>query len=194
MQQIECVMLAAGLSSRMGRWKMMLPYGDGTILDCAIANALGFCQRVIVVSGFRGDELAERYRHHPQVQIAHNADYHAGMLSSIQTGVRQVRGGHFFLALGDMPGVSPWLYAALWQEKGEFVLIPRCHKGKGHPVLLPRSIITHITDAPPGVTMKQLIAQQDYRFLEVGDQAIHMDIDTPTQYRQLQSAAVTLTP
>ncbi|MEB6334905.1 nucleotidyltransferase family protein [Serratia rhizosphaerae] len=193
MQQIECVMLAAGMSTRMGSWKMMLPYGDGTILDSAIANAQGFCQRVIVVSGFHGDALAKRYRHHPHVQVVHNADYRTGMFSSIQTGVRQMRGEHFFLALGDMPCVSTWVYAALWQEKGEFSLIPRCHQGKGHPVLLPRSIITHIAEASPGVTMKQLIEQQDYRFLDVGDQAIHVDIDTPPQYRQLQGAAAMLT-
>ena len=37
----QCVMLAAGLSSRMGKWKMMMPWGEGTILDSALA--IGWC-------------------------------------------------------------------------------------------------------------------------------------------------------
>ncbi|MDS6632108.1 NTP transferase domain-containing protein [Klebsiella michiganensis] len=47
----------AGLSSRMGKWKMMMPWGEGTILDSALASALAFCDRVVLVTGFRGDEL-----------------------------------------------------------------------------------------------------------------------------------------
>ncbi|MFI8415132.1 NTP transferase domain-containing protein [Serratia sp. NPDC078593] len=192
MRQIECVMLAAGMSTRMGKWKMMLPYADSTILDNAIANALGFCHRVILVGGFRGDELADRYCQQSQVQVVQNADYRSGMFSSIQTGVQYVRGKHFFLALGDMPCVSDWVYAALWQEKGEFTLIPRCYQGKGHPVLLPASIIPRIITAAPEITMKQVIGQQDYRFLDVGNQAIHLDIDTPQQYQQLRCPTTAL--
>jgi molybdenum cofactor cytidylyltransferase len=43
----QCVMLAAGLSSRMGKWKMMMPWGEGTILDSALPapwrSAIGWC-------------------------------------------------------------------------------------------------------------------------------------------------------
>ncbi|TQI78793.1 molybdenum cofactor cytidylyltransferase [Serratia fonticola] len=185
MQHIDSVILAAGMSTRMGRWKMMMPFGDGTILDAAINNALGFCHRVIVVSGFRGDELAQHYHKHPGVVVVHNADYPQGMLSSIRVGVQQVRGSHFFLALGDMPCINSWVYAALWQERGAFTLIPRCSLGKGHPVLLPSTLIPHIQAAGPDMTMKQVIQRQDYRFLEVKDFAIHQDVDTPQQYQQL---------
>ncbi|WP_240651637.1 NTP transferase domain-containing protein [Serratia microhaemolytica] len=186
MANIDCVMLAAGMSTRMGRWKMMLPYGDSTILDSAIANALGFCQRVIVVSGFRGEELQARYQQHPQVDVVHNVNYQQGMFSSIRLGTEQVRSSYFFLALGDMPCITHWIYAALWQEKGPFTLIPRCSHGKGHPILLPAAMIERIRAADLGLSMKQVIEQGDYRFLEVGDQNIHCDIDTPDEYQQLQ--------
>lgn len=185
MTNIDCVMLAAGMSTRMGSWKMLLPYGDSTILDTAIANALEFCQRVILVSGFRGDELLTRYQQHPKVKVVHNADYEQGMLSSIRVGVQSIRSPYFFLALGDMPCVSHWVYAALWQEKGPFVLIPRYCQSKGHPVLLPASMLERINMAAPELSMKQLIEQGDYRFLEVSDHNIHYDIDTPKEYQTL---------
>lgn len=185
MTHIDCVMLAAGMSTRMGQWKMMLPYGNGTILDTAIANALAFCQRVIVVSGFRGEELAAYYHQHPQIQVVHNANYQQGMLSSIRTGVQQVRSPYFFLTLGDLPCIRHGIYAALWQEKGPFALVPRYHKERGHPVLLPASIIERINVADPKLSMKQVIELGDYRFLEVQERGIHYDIDTQEEYQQL---------
>lgn len=61
MSAIDCIITAAGLSSRMGQWKMMLPWEQGTILDTSIKNALQFCSRIILVTGYRGNELHERY-------------------------------------------------------------------------------------------------------------------------------------
>ncbi len=61
-ERLDCVMPAAGLSSRMGDWKLMLPYQQYTILDASIENALSFCRRVILVVGYRGAELIEKYR------------------------------------------------------------------------------------------------------------------------------------
>lgn len=87
----QCVMLAAGLSSRMGKWKMMMPWGEGTILDSALASALAFCDRVVLVTGFRGDELAACYRDHPGVEVVFNPQYQDGMFSSIQCGVGHIR-------------------------------------------------------------------------------------------------------
>lgn len=48
---VDCVMPAAGLSSRMGSWKVMLPYSHHTILDESIENALRFCSRVKKLMG-----------------------------------------------------------------------------------------------------------------------------------------------
>lgn len=59
MSAIDCIITAAGLSSRMGQWKMMLPWEQGTILDTSIKNALQFCSRIILVTGYRGNELHE---------------------------------------------------------------------------------------------------------------------------------------
>jgi len=182
-------MLAAGLSSRMGRWKMMLPYGESTILDTAIENALGFCHRVVLVTGHRGNELHARYQNDSRILLVNNPDYLQGMFSSVQAGIRHVKGQHMFMALGDMPCIHSWVYAALWQERGEFTLIPRSYQGKGHPVLLPASLMEQVIRAEADQSMKTIIQAGDYRFLEVGERAIHYDIDTPEEYLRLVQPA-----
>lgn len=182
----ECIMLAAGLSSRMGKWKMMMPWGEGTILDSALASALAFCDRVVLVTGFRGDELAACYREHPGVEVVFNPQYQDGMFSSIQCGVGHIRASRFFLALGDMPEVTPDVYRRLWASPdAESCLIPAYDRGKGHPVLLPQMAISLIRHAPEGATLRDVISQMAVRVIPVASQGIHWDVDTPQQYLEV---------
>ena len=182
----QCIMLAAGLSSRMGKWKMMLPWGKGTILDSALASALAFCDRVVLVTGFRGDELAACYQDHPGVEVVFNPQYQDGMFSSVQCGVSHIRDSRFFLALGDMPEVTPGVYRRLWDNPdAESCLIPAYERGKGHPVLLPQRAISLIHRAPQGATLRDVIGQMAVRVIPVASQAIHWDVDTPQQYLEV---------
>lgn len=87
MSAIDCIITAAGLSSRMGQWKMMLPWQQGTILDTSIKNALQFCSRIILVTGYRGNELHERYANQSNITIIHNPDYAQGLLTSVKAAV-----------------------------------------------------------------------------------------------------------
>lgn len=182
----ECIMLAAGLSSRMGKWKMMMPWGEGTILDSAIASALAFCDRVVLVTGFRGDELAAYYQDHPRIKVVFNSEYQSGMFSSIQRGVSHVRGSHFFLALGDMPEVTASVYRRLWANAdAETCFIPAYELGRGHPVLLPARAISLIRSAPKGATLRDVIGQMAVSVIPVETPGIHWDVDTPQQYLQV---------
>lgn len=186
LERKECVMLAAGLSRRMGKWKLMMPWGAGTILDSAINNALVFCDRVVLVTGHRGDELAAYYQGHARIDIVHNPDYQAGMFSSVQCGAAAITSPYFFLALGDMPEVKPEIYDILWRERTPTsCLIPGYDRGKGHPILLPRLVAGLIAQASQGTTLKDVIRQMETHIIPVTEQGIHWDIDTPGQYQQI---------
>ena len=85
------IVLAAGLSSRMGRFKLTLPWGDRTVIGQVIATleAVGI-EETIVVTGHRADEVAAMLAG-TSAHCMHNPDYASGeMLSSIQVGVRAV--------------------------------------------------------------------------------------------------------
>ncbi|KAA9002811.1 NTP transferase domain-containing protein [Affinibrenneria salicis] len=185
MTEKVCLMLAAGLSSRMGQWKMMLPWEEGTVLDGALAGALSFCDRVVLVTGFRGAELQWRYRRHARITLCHNERFTDGMFSSIRCGVDATGDGPFFLALGDMPAVGRDIYRALWRRRGDRCLIPVYAQGKGHPVLLPAPVREAVRQASPQTSMKTIIERYGCQRVAVADPTIHWDMDTPAQYRQL---------
>lgn len=184
-QRIDCVMPAAGLSSRMGQWKMMLAYRHHTILDQSIENALKFCQRVILITGYRSDELRHRYSNHPQIKLVENKHYQQGLFSSMQLGVSYVESDYFFICHGDMPCIDKGIYQAMWQHRSELCVFPGNQDCWGHPALIPSSLITQIMSKSPIDSMRPILQTHGITFLHKADPAIHFDVDTQEAYKQL---------
>lgn len=128
MSAIDCIITAAGLSSRMGQWKMMLPWEQGTILDTSIKNALQFCSRIILVTGYRGNELHERYANQSNITIIHNPDYAQGLLTSVKAAVPAVQTEHCFLTHGDMPTLTIDIFRKIWSLRNDGAILP-LHNG-----------------------------------------------------------------
>ena len=182
---IDCVMPAAGMSSRMGVWKMMLTYRKHTILDESIENALGFCSRVILVTGFRADELVDRYCNDKRILLVNNQHYEQGIFSSMQAGSKYVESEHYFICHGDMPCVDKQIYQQMWQYRGELCVFPGTERKWGHPALIPATVIKKITSKPATVTMKPILKEHGIHFLDMDNPDIHFDVDTPEEYQQL---------
>ncbi|KAE9625696.1 molybdenum cofactor cytidylyltransferase [Aeromonas veronii] len=183
--QCDCIITAAGLSSRMGTWKMMLPYCQGTMLDASLKNAQAFCQRVILVVGHRGEELQARYGSRPDIVVVHNPDYRQGLGSSIRCALAASDADYLFISHGDLPCIPREVYQQLWQARGEFALFPSYEGEAGHPVLLPKSLARELAAAPAQGSVRRWLLQRPHRTIPVESPAILFDIDTPERYQAL---------
>ncbi|WP_081606470.1 molybdenum cofactor cytidylyltransferase [Aeromonas diversa] len=181
----DCVMTAAGLSSRMGEWKMMLPYRGGTLLDASLKNALSACQRVILVVGHRGDELLRRYASHEHIEVIENRDYLAGLAGSVQLGVAACQSEHLFITHGDLPCLSRPLFEALWRQRSEQTLLPSYCGEAGHPVLMPRTLAGELARAELTGPVRRWLLSHPHRHVELAWPEILLDVDTPAAYRDL---------
>lgn len=184
-EQCDCIITAAGLSSRMGAWKMMLPYGSGTILDASLKNALAFCQRVILVVGHRGEELQERYLERPDIVVVHNPDYRQGLGSSIRCALAASDADYLFISHGDLPCIPRDVYQQLWQARGCEALFPTWQGEAGHPVLLPKSLARELAAAPVQSSIRRWLQGHPHRMVPVDSAAILFDVDTPERYQAL---------
>jgi molybdenum cofactor cytidylyltransferase len=178
---VDCIVPAAGRSERMGRWKPLLPFRGGTIIETVLETALEACSRVILVTGFRGDELAARFAGTPRVLVVENTDWALGMFSSIQTGVARAESARFFVSLGDMPFVTSAVYRALREApEGDFVF-PMYGGMRGHPVLLNGRARAAVLAADQSAgDMKEIARRLSVVEVPWLDDAVHRDLDTPS--------------
>jgi molybdenum cofactor cytidylyltransferase len=164
----------------MGRWKPLLPFKGGTIVGTVVAAALEVCGRAILVTGYRGDELADRFIGEPRVVIVENPDWALGMFSSIRRGTARVETDRFFINLADMPFVEPSVYRALLEEGGTDFVFP-VHAGiRGHPVLAGARVREAVLAADPATgSMKEIARRLSVVEVRWHDDSVLKDIDTP---------------
>ncbi|WP_284973295.1 NTP transferase domain-containing protein [Atlantibacter hermannii] len=187
MTQIDCVITAAGLSSRMGQWKMILPWQDGIMLDASIKNARRCCSRIILVTGFRHQELAQRYIHDAQIKIVYNPDYQSGLFTSVQAGAAHVQTEYCFLTHGDLPCLDYAIFNNLWHLRGDYALMPHYQGKPGHPILLPRERLLQASRLSHLRSMREALMAGEYRVCEINHPEIIFDIDTPEDFLSLQN-------
>ncbi|EFD9149364.1 molybdenum cofactor cytidylyltransferase, partial [Escherichia coli] len=179
MSAIDCIITAAGLSSRMGQWKMMLPWQQGTILDTSIKNALQFCSRIILVTGYRGNELHERYANQSNITIIHNPDYAQGLLTSVKAAVPAVQTEHCFLTHGDMPTLTIDIFRKIWSLRNDGAILPLHNGIPGHPILVSKPCLMQAIKRPNITNMRQALLMGAHYSVEVENAEIILDIDTP---------------
>jgi molybdenum cofactor cytidylyltransferase len=191
------LILAAGSSSRMGAFKPLLPLGGSTTLEEAISRFLkAGIPNIKVVVGYKA-ELITPILDRQGIQWVLNERYDRGMLSSVLAGVGSLDSSvdAFFLLPVDIPFVKPKTIEALCEaySNGDSWVIYPCFQGRrGHPPLISTSCIPKdlSSDYPGG--LRDFLTQYETmaRDVEVADEAILMDCDTPADYERLKAYAV----
>lgn len=186
------IILAAGESSRMGRDKALLPYGDSTFLSRLISIFHPRVDPLIVVLGHHATEIAASLAPLGGLKVAINADYKRGMLTSLQAGLRAIPSdaSQVMFTLVDHPAVSEATIDRLIREfssSGRMLAIPRQGERRGHPVLLARQVAEEILSLPTESSAKDVIRghRDETLFVDVDDAGILRDIDLPSDYDDL---------
>lgn len=186
---IGAILLAAGLSRRMGVCKQLLPLGGKTVIDRCLEGLLaGGVAEVIVVVGPQGDAVAAEMRNHP-VRLVRTTDPDGDMACSVRAGRAalppSVSG--VLIAPCDHPLVMPETVAGLIEahrhEPGA-IIIPSHGGRRGHPTCFPRSILDELDDAE---TLRDLVRRDPNRLrhLETTDRGVVLDMDTPEDYQRI---------
>ena len=183
---IAAVVLAAGISSRMGRPKQTLDVEGVPMLERVLLTfRRSKVGRVVVVIGAHAEEVRSRVRFADEV-IVENPKFDEGMSGSLKLGLRNVgEADAAFVALGDQPFVRPETVDRMvtaYEKTRACIVIPTYRGTRGNPVLFDRSIFPQIEGIRGDVGAKSVVRRNASEVLEVDvrDIGVLADIDTPS--------------
>ena len=187
------LVLGAGGSTRLGRPKQLLPYGNGTLLGHAlhVARACPFDQIVVAIGGAAHDVRATVDLTGTDIVI--NDAYGSGCSSSIAAALTAVdpRCDVLVLLLGDQPGVTPASVAALLAGRADAPLaICRYDDGRGHPIAFAGRTFAELADLHGDKGVWRLLDRYGDDVAEVPIAgAIPPDVDTQEDYEAILAGA-----
>jgi molybdenum cofactor cytidylyltransferase len=187
------LVLAAGGSSRLGRPKQLLPFGEGTLLDAVLSTARSypFDQRIVALGGSASEiraavELAG-------FDVVVNESFGEGCSSSIAAALSVVdpECDVLVLMLGDQPGVTREAVRALLAGRGPApIAVCAYSDGRGHPFAFDRSVFGELADLHGDKAVWRLLEQRARDVVEVPVEGpVPRDVDTWKDYDAVLAAA-----
>ncbi|WP_120495615.1 NTP transferase domain-containing protein [Kiloniella sp. EL199] len=196
---IEIILLAAGLSQRMGKKnKLLMPFlGKPIIRHVAEQLLISEIGSVTVITGHERDYVEQTLSDLP-LHLNFNPGYKTGQMASVNFGLHSLReyASGVMIALGDMPSLTAMDYKSIVQgfrqQDEQKITIP-CFEGqRGNPIILPRKLIGKILFGSINAGCKKLIEEHPEKVhqLEVNASCHIRDIDTPQDYVTHQQSVI----
>ena len=206
------IVLAAGQSKRMGQPKMILPWGQTTVIGQVVSTLLqAGVGEIVVVTGGAAQEMQAALQGQP-VHLAANPAYAQGeMLSSVQVGLAALPADcpAALIVLGDQPQIEASVVEAILAEyhaHGSQLIVPSYQMRRGHPWLVGRALWPALLalqsperlepslparDGPAGGqagTLRDFLNAHTEQicYLPVQTASVLQDLDTPQDYAQFK--------
>lgn len=194
---ISAIILAAGQSRRMGQPKLLLPWGNVTVLEHVVSVFAGAgIEDILVITGGAHDQIQEiilKCRENYPVRSAFNSEYESvEMLSSLQHGLRVLAGekvvGAAMIGLGDQPQIQDGSVRAVrdaFLQRESPLVVPSFQMRRGHPWLVARALWTEILGMSADLTPRDFLNAhaRDIHYVDLVSSSILADLDTPGDYR-----------
>lgn len=190
---ISALVLAAGMSRRMGRSKQLLRLGDSTLLERSLAGVRNAnVAEIILVLGFEAEEI-QRALPTSGLVIVINDQYQEGMGTSLRRGVSAINAEAqgMFVILADQPFVSSTTLNRMIEYHNRHkaqIIIPTYKGFRGNPVLLDRSVFPELANLRGDIGCRAIFGSHtgNIHRLPVEDPGILLDVDTLDDLDKLQ--------
>jgi molybdenum cofactor cytidylyltransferase len=179
---IRGIVLAAGMSSRMGRNKLGLMIGGVPIVNIVIENAKrSGLDEVMVVYG--------KYDVMTDARKVFNPRYEEGMSTSIIEGMRGFKGDGVMILLGDMPFVDYKIIDEListFKRSEKNIVVPVFSGKNGNPVIIGSKYFTELLENSGDKGAREIIERNsfDIEWMEIERDVIFQDIDDESTFKK----------
>ncbi|MBI2206284.1 MAG: nucleotidyltransferase family protein [Candidatus Rokubacteria bacterium] len=190
---IVAVVLAAGLSRRMGRRKLLEPIAGKPLVRWSVEGVPGLVDEIVVVTGPDNTAVRDALDGLP-VRFAVNPRPEDGQGTSIAAGIGALTAGTeaALVVLADQPwlpaDVIPALIAA-FRRGGAPIVAPVYRGVQGNPVLFAAPVFGELTGLSGDAGARQVVQRDPARVACVElDIDMPADVDTPDDLERLTAA------
>lgn len=186
---LAAVVPAAGLSRRMGREKVLLPFGKSTMLGTVLAKLRDAGVESVVVVARPDLPAAAEAARAAGAAVVVNPRPEGAMIESIRLGVAALPAGvdAFFVWPADHPAVLPSTLRKLaGRASGARAVIPVDNGVRGHPALVGADLTHAIRAIPESDGLRRLWRDRAEAVEEVAvdDPGILENLDDPAAYER----------
>ena len=193
MAKIGAVILAAGMSKRMGKVKVLMPVNGIPMVQYPIRCALDHhLHPILVIGGKYIEEMKNSVGIHQGVQLIWNPNYESGMASSLKLAIQSVgtEVDAVLVFLADQPFVHHSVVHSLIEQyqlkktDGIKIIRPAYNGVFGHPILFDRSLFEDFQAISGDQGGRSIIKKNSpaVEIISFQNQLWGMDIDTPEEY------------
>jgi molybdenum cofactor cytidylyltransferase len=192
--KLGVVILAAGAATRMGKAKMLLPYGEQTILEHIVEEVRALNPAIIcLVTGKYTTEI-EAVINDASIALVPFANWQAGMSASIQFGLsslleKQPNIDAVLFVVSDQPFLDRQLLFKMidaFQQSGKGIVAAQYQQQFGTPVLFSKNYFPEIRLLEGDRGAKKLVEKQIEDVVLVDFPLGALDIDTAEDYAKFQ--------
>jgi molybdenum cofactor cytidylyltransferase len=191
------IILAAGMSTRFGRPKQLLPLKGKAlicwVLEAALSSRL---EEIILVLGHEHQSISKvlgRVRRHPRLKMVVNRHYREGLSTSLRAGLRMLepKCNSVMFLLGDQPLIDSVvidrLLARFWRSAKE-ICVPVCEGRHRNPTIFSRCFFESLLNIKGDQGARNLIEAFPERVLSVPEKncSLFCDIDTEDDLEKLE--------
>jgi molybdenum cofactor cytidylyltransferase len=195
---ISGILLAAGRSSRMGQPKLLLPWGNIQLVrhvaQIALRSAL---DSLIVVTGHRAEHVQAALDGLP-VTLVHNDAFLDGQSTSVRAGIAGLGANveAALILLADQPLLQSSTIDALiatYRQHQPRIVAPLYQGQRGNPVLFDRTLFAELNalHGDQGARPVLQVHAQQLHLVDVADEGVLLDLDTPDAYQKLWARSQT---
>lgn len=189
---IAAVVLAAGLSRRMGFQKLLLPFAGRTVIAHIVAQLQAAPLAAIhIVVGSEAARIAAALAGRPVTLIPNPDPEGGGMLGSVRCGLASLPPNisAALVAIGDQPALTAATVTQLLQAfdpDRPRILVPTHGGRRGHPLLIPAHLFHEIQIRYDDVGLRGLLQAHPASVLEIDfpNSAVLSDMDYPADYQR----------
>jgi molybdenum cofactor cytidylyltransferase len=186
---ISAIVLAAGVSKRMGQPKMLMPWGPTTVIGKVLETLQETgVKDIVVVTGGLHDKLASKLDEN--IHYLQNKDFSNGeMLTSVKVGLQNIASDQeaVLIVLGDQPQIQAETVRKIierYQATHHSIIVPSYHMHRGHPWLVAKAHWQEIVQLEMPETLRDFLNTHsgEIDYIQLDTPSILADIDTLNDY------------